>query len=278
MRPKILIVLPLFLLAGCVNNLFYHPDRRVYRAPESFSTHVQDVYFRSLDGTRLHGWFLPAAGVARGTVVHFHGNAQNLTAHSGYLDWLPAQGFNVFLFDYRGYGQSEGEPNRTGLRSDAIAALRYIRSRPDVDATRLVVLGQSLGGAVALDALAREGFDGIRAVALDSTFYSYRSIVRDKIKLIPILAWFRWPLSYLVVSNGQSPSATIARVAPVPLLIFHGTRDPVVPYHHAEWLFERAGEPKTLARVDGGGHTDALTRQAATFRPLLVKFFADALE
>ncbi len=272
----------LFLLAialtGCVNGLFYFPNHTVYRTSESFSTHVEDVYFESLDGTKLHGWFLPASGAARGTVVHFHGNAQNLTAHSAYMDWMPAQNFNVFIFDYRGYGQSQGRPNRSGLVKDSIAALRHVRGRRDVDPNRIVIFAQSVGCANALAALAEENFAGVRAVALDSSFYSYRSIVRDKIKLIPVLSWFRWPLSYLVVSNGKSPAAFVSRVSPIPLLILHGTADVVVPFHHGQWLYEKAKDPKTFSAVPEGQHADALIQHASEYRPLLVKFFVDALD
>lgn len=279
MRITRFILLSLaFSVTGCVNSVFYQPNRVVYRTSESFSTHVQDVYFESLDGTRLHGWFLPATGTPLGTVIHFHGNAQNLTAHSTYLDWLPAQNFNVFIFDYRGYGQSEGRPNRDGITQDSIAALRYVHTRRDVDPDRVVIFAQSIGCANALAALANERFAGVRAVALDSSFYSYRSIVRDKIKLFPVLSWFRWPLSYIVVSNGKSPSAYISKVAPVPLLMFHGTADIVVPYHHGQWLFAKANEPKLFSTVEGGQHTDALIRHASEYRPLLVKFFVDALD
>ncbi len=278
MFRKLCIGLLTLALSGCVNNLFFQPTRRIYRTSESLPIEVQDVWFKSLDGTPLHAWFMPAKGQARGTVIHFHGNAQNLTAHSGYVDWLPAQGFNVFIFDYRGYGQSQGVPSRAGLRDDSVAAIRYVKARKDVDPDRIVILGQSLGAANALAALAVEGFDSVRAVALDSSFFSYRSIVRDKIALIPVLSWFRWPLSFLIVSNSKSPSATIAKVAPTPLLILHGTDDHVVPFHHAQWLDKAARRPKNFVAIEHGAHTDALMRNAQTFRPLLVQFFVDALD
>jgi cephalosporin-C deacetylase-like acetyl esterase len=78
--------------------LFYYPDSRVYSTPAGAGLPYQDVWFTSRDGTKLHGWFIPAAsqGPALGTVVHFHGNAQNMTAHVSFVSWLPAEGFNVF--------------------------------------------------------------------------------------------------------------------------------------------------------------------------------------
>jgi fermentation-respiration switch protein FrsA (DUF1100 family) len=93
------------MLNGCANGLFYYPDSRVYSTPAGAGQPFQDVWFTSRDGTKLHGWFIPATsqGPALGTVVHFHGNAQNMTAHYAFVSWLPAEGFNVFVFDYRGY-------------------------------------------------------------------------------------------------------------------------------------------------------------------------------
>lgn len=261
---------------GCVNGLFFHPDHRVYLpAP---AARFEDVFFSSSNGTRLHGWFVPAVGKPRGTVLHVHGNAQNLSAHYAFVNWMPAAGFNVFSFDYRGFGFSDGTPSRRGLRDDTAAALRYLASRPDVATNRIVVLAQSLGCAAALSALPDVPDAGVRAVVLDSGFYSYRSIVRDKIDLIPVLRWLRWPLALLIVSNGESPSETIAALPPgMPLLLLHGTADRVVPVHHATWLVDRAHDPKTLWVIPGGRHTDALGRRRGEYAKPLAEYLDGVL-
>jgi alpha-beta hydrolase superfamily lysophospholipase len=97
------------LIAGCISSPFYQPDRVLYSTPPSVGLKYENAVFVSSDGTRLTGWFIPAAGYqnpknAKGTVVHFHGNAQNMSAHWQFVTWLPQRGFNVFVFDYRGYG------------------------------------------------------------------------------------------------------------------------------------------------------------------------------
>src|SRR4051812_22313310 len=97
---------------------FYFPDRIKYDTPERARLAFEDVRFASADGTLLSGWFIPAIGEAKGTVVHMHGNAQNMTAHWGYAEWLPARGYNLFCFDYRGYGQSQGRPDPKGVFED----------------------------------------------------------------------------------------------------------------------------------------------------------------
>src|SRR5512145_1917489 len=146
----LLVVAVTFSCQGCVGGMFYYPDQEVYDTPDRHGLKYEDVTFPSRDGTSLSGWFIPAVGPPKGTVVHFHGNAQNMTSHFGFVSWLPSRGFNLFVFDYRGYGKSAGRPERQGIYEDSLAALDYIATRPGIDHDRLVVLGQSLGGANAI--------------------------------------------------------------------------------------------------------------------------------
>lgn len=278
-RLMALSVTPILLLtSGCVSGLFYYPDRHLYQTPKQKGLDYEEVYFKSADGTKLHGWFVPAVGEAKGTIVHFHGNAQNMTAHFSFIDWLPQQGFNLFTFDYRGYGRSGGTPSRSGLFEDSLAALDYVRTRQDVDKNALLVLGQSLGGANAMAAVGKGGGAGVRAVAADSAFYSYRSIVRDKIDNISFLRWLKWPLSFLLIGNSHSPGKVADKISPIPLLLIHGTADDVIPYHHAQWLFEKAKEPKTLWTLEGAGHTAAFGPGSPEYKRRLVTFFNEALQ
>jgi fermentation-respiration switch protein FrsA (DUF1100 family) len=276
--PKLMFVgLMVLLLPGCVNRMFYYPNRVEYREPESIGGGAQEVFFRSGDGTRLHGWFVAATtSNVHGTVVHFHGNAQNLTAHSSFVDWLPAEGFNVFLFDYRGYGKSEGRPSREGLFMDGVAALREVRGISGVDTNRIIMIGQSLGGTTALAIAGRHPELRGQALIIDSAFYSYRRIVRDKIAHIPLLSLFRVPLSYVLISNALSPEDTLADIAPVPILFLHGTADLVIPHHHSEMLYAAAGEPKQLILIPGGRHIDAMIEHRAEILPRVIRFMKDA--
>jgi fermentation-respiration switch protein FrsA (DUF1100 family) len=263
---------------GCVGGMFYHPDRTVYDTPERHGLRYEEVSFRSKDGTALSGWFVPAVGTPRGTVIHFHGNAQNMTAHFSFVSWLPAEGFNLFVFDYRGYGRSEGKPDRKGVYEDSVAALEYVASRKDVDRNRLLVFGQSLGGANAIAAMGETRFPGIRAVAIESAFASYREIVRDKIGQMPVLSILKAPLSHLLIGDDHSPEKVVANIAPVPLLLIHGTADQVVSYRHGERLFDKARAPKELWTIKGGDHTAAFADPSSPYRQRLVRFFAVTLE
>jgi uncharacterized protein len=272
MHLRLAACLCLALLAGCVQSAFYHPDRVLYDTPARLGLRFEQVAFLSKDGTRLAGWFIPARGHAdprqsKGTVVHFHGNAQNMSAHWQYVDWLPQRGFNLFVFDYRGYGASEGRPAPRGVFEDSSAALDYVRSRPDIDPRRLLVFGQSLGGTNAIAAVGAGNRAGVKALAVEATFFSYSSIAGEKLIGAGSL-----------VDDTYSAERFIAALSPTPLLLLHGTADTVIPYSHGERLFARAGEPKRLVRIEGGAHTEALApRFGATYRDLLTDFFEAAL-
>lgn len=278
--PKLFFVSAVMLvLPGCVNRMFYHPNRIEYRTKEQMGERTRDVFFTSGDGTKLHGWFVPAQrDPILGTVVHFHGNAQNLTAHSSFVDWLPTAGFHLFLFDYRGYGRSEGRPSREGLILDGEAALREVRRQPEVDTNRIVIIGQSLGGTTALGVASL--FPELRgqALVIDSAFFSYRQIVRDKIKLIPLLSLLRVPLSYILISNAYSPGETLVELPPVPVLYLHGTADLVIPYAHSEMLYAATAEPKELLLVPGGTHISGMVDPAGDGRARVLDFIRHALD
>ena len=209
-------------------------------------------------------------------MIHFHGNAQNLSAHFSYIDWLPASGYNLFVFDYRGYGWSEGRPSRAGAVKDSRAALRHVLARPSSETGPIYVLGQSLGGALALAALSKEPHEQICAVAIDSAFSSYRAVVREKMALMPVVKYFRHPLSWLVILDRFKPARAIAHLDGTPVLILHGTEDQVVSFQHAEKLYQAAEGPKLLVTVPDGRHTDALGRRREQFSQTLLEFFESA--
>ena len=263
-----LCAIPLFL-SGCVQSMFYYPDRVRYETPDALGLRYESVQFKSADGTRLSGWFIPAVGrqnpkEAKGTVVHFHGNAQNMTSHWRFVAWLPKQDYNVFVFDYRGYGESEGKPEPKGVFEDSGAALDYVRSRGDVDPERLFVFGQSLGGTNAIAVVGSGNRAGVKAAAIESTFYSYSSIANDKL-----------PGAGLLVGNDYAASKFVAAVSPIPLLLIHGTADDAIPHAHSQRLLAEAREPKRLIEVSGAGHLDPMSapRFGTTYQQALADFF-----
>jgi fermentation-respiration switch protein FrsA (DUF1100 family) len=248
------------ILAGCnmIEGMFFYPDRVQYTRPADYGLAHEDVALTAADGVKLHAWWLPAQGAAAGTVLHLHGNAANVSNHLPLVAWLPRAGFSVLMLDYRGFGRSEGRPTLDGVLADARAALAHLRSRRDVDATRLIVFGQSLGGATALRLLAEDAA-GVRLAVIDSAFASYRGIARDAALQSIVLAPFL-PLALpLLPGADKDPVTALARID-VPLLFVHGRADQVIPFKHSEQLYAAAKEPKHLIAVDRAQHMEAVMR------------------
>lgn len=269
------IVFILFVILFCVYlipriaiNFFYYPDDKIY-GPDPWS--AESVEFTAKDGTRLHGWFIPSAtGPAENaiaTVIHAHGNAGNMSAHWPLVSWLPERNFNVFMFDYRGFGKSKGRPSQAGLLDDTQSAINVVRHRSDVNPQRLVLFGQSIGGANMVSALGNGDREGIRAVILDSTFASYSSIANQMI-----------PGSGFFMDDSYNAERFIAEVSPIPVLIIHGKADRVIPWEQSERLYDLTREPKQKINLPDGEHIDAFSeRHGGVYRDQMVNFILNAL-
>lgn len=259
MRCLSLFLVAGLLLSGCAG-LFFYPSRGPMPTPAALGLEYRDVWFESADGIRLHGWFLPAQGEAKGTILHLHGNAQNMSAHLPNVAWLPAQGFNVFTFDYRGYGRSSGTPSIDGVIRDAHAALATVVAMEETTPGTVTVFGQSLGGGIAIAVAAEDVHrDALCAVIADSAFAGYRRIFREKVSDI----WLTWPLRGVLpetIETRYDPSRLIADIAPIPVVIMHGDADRLVSVDHAYVLFVAAKPPKALWIVPDTGHISALAR------------------
>lgn len=255
-------------LCGCTN-VFLQPDRRLFVRPEAVGAEWEEARFKSADGTDLTGLWFPAAGPAKGVVVQFHGNAENMTSHFLSVWWLALEGWHVLAFDYRGYGASGGAKDLDGSVADGAAALAHARAK--APGLPLVVLGQSLGGALALASLERDGGEGLAALVLESTFSSYVGIARDKLRLHWLTRFVRGPLAYAFISDRHRPSRLAARRRPVPLAVVHALEDPVVPYEQGRALFAAAAGPKEWWESPRG-HAEAFTTHGADFRPRLLRF------
>ena len=265
------------LVSGCTQ-LFFYPSRLLFDSPEQHGITYQKEYFQSADGVALNAWFLPAQGedkngqdiLAKASVLFLHGNAENISTHFRNVMWMPAEGFNVLALDYRGYGASDGAPDLKGMQLDIDAAMRHLIEHKGVDPDRIIVLGQSLGGALAIYYVAHSAYrSNIRAVVIDSAFYDYRQIAREKLAQ-SILTWpFQW-LPWLVIDNDYSPADSVASISPLPLLFIQGDQDAVVPLHDSLQLYERALEPKDRWIVHGAGHVQSLNNE--DIRRKLVEF------
>ena len=258
------------------NHLFYHPDDAVHATPAAMSLPYDDLAIKTADGVTLSAWHIkpPAEKRRRVTVVQFHGNAENMTTHFMYVAWLAPLGFDVVTFDYRGYGKSEGTPDRAGTVRDGQAVLHYVKGDAELGSGRVYVLGQSLGGAVSTVAIATDPqlqqAGAIAGLALDSTFASYRGMARGALAR-PWLTWpLQWPLSFLVTDE-LSPIDYVGKLT-MPVMAWHSKDDPVVPYDQGEKLFAAFTGEKKWVPLTGETHTAAFVDPKSPNRQLLVDF------
>jgi len=273
--PILLILLIVLCLSIGCTNMFFYPMKKHVLSPKKIGLSYEDNYITTDDGTRLHGWFLPSKGPAKATILFLHGNAENISTHIGAVYWLPKQGFNVYLYDYRGYGKSEGELNIDTAISDVSTVIAQLSKRDDVDDSKLIVFGQSLGAAIAANAVAQNQANfNIAALVMESGFSDFRNIAREKLSESWITWAFQWPLS-LTITNKYSPQTALSSISKIPVLIMHGDNDKVIPLEHGKLLYESASQPKELWIIPNGKHTAATTLKS--YRIKLIKYFDDAL-
>ncbi len=203
---------------------------------------LEDCWFTTEDGVKLHGWFAPA-DTPIATLVISHGNAGNISHRIPVIKALQEMGFNVFMFDYRGYGRSEGSPNEQGVYRDGRAAFDYVAKRRDVDSSSIILFGTSLGGAVAVDvALHRSA----AALILETTFSSAKDVARVSYPFLPVQ----------FVLRTKFGSIEKIRKISIPSLFLHGDHDSIIPISLGRKLFEAANEPKKFHVVAGADHND----------------------
>jgi fermentation-respiration switch protein FrsA (DUF1100 family) len=254
------------------NQWFYFPTRDEPATPAKWGLKFESVDFKSADGTSLHGWFIPAknksAQSAKATIVFSHGNAGSIGHHLGFCAWLAEADYNVIVYDYRGFGKSGGNVDRRGMIDDVKAAFAYARKRADIDPTRLVSYGHSLGGAQSVTAIGEGPVKGLRAIVIDGAFASYQVMAR-------IVAG---QLGASLVTDELAPKDFVQKLAPVPLLVVHGLDDEVVPISQGRQLFEAAGQPKTFFEVESGRHGTALSNDNGAYRRKMVTWLDSILK
>ncbi|MFQ5801604.1 MAG: alpha/beta hydrolase [Candidatus Methylomirabilales bacterium] len=221
----------------------FFPDPYLIGTPADVGLAYEEVFFGTRDGVRLHGWYVPRQGSST-TLLWFHGNAGNISHRLENLALVHERvGVNVFIFDYREYGKSEGEISKAGTFLDAFAAFGYLCSRSDLDPSRILLFGRSLGTALATAVAAEQSCLGI---ILEAAFTSTDDIMRLYFRFLPPLP------------PGTVKYDTLSLIGKVmaPKLIIHGEHDEIIPVWMGRRLYEAASSPKELYLVPGATHND----------------------
>ena len=242
--------------------LLYFPLRELEATPAAIGLPFETVHLETEDGLRLHAWLVPAPAPASAPVVLFcHGNAGNISHRLESIALFHRLGLSVLIFDYRGYGESEGEPDEQGTYRDVRAAWRYLRRQRRVAAADIVVFGRSLGAAVAAWLAAREQ---PRAVILESAFTSAVALGAEIYPWLPVDRLLRHRYDTL----GQLPSIG------APLLVIHSRDDEIVPCHHGRTLFDAALAGRKQMLEIRGAHNDGFLSSGTAYRDALAAFLA----
>ncbi|MEE9399510.1 MAG: alpha/beta hydrolase, partial [Dehalococcoidales bacterium] len=227
------------------SHYIYYPESTLLDDPGRIGLHFETVSFENMEGLKLSGWFIPGDG-ARGIVLFCHGNGGNISHRLESIQVFHRLGLDVFIFDYRGYGQSEGKPTEYGTYKDAEAAWRYLVEERQVDASEIIIFGRSLGGAVAAW-LARGHMPG--ALILESTFTSIPDVAAKMYPYLPVRLLLRFKYNTAEYLSGVK----------CPVLIVHSRDDEVMAFGHGRRLFEVAKEPKKFLEITGTHNEGFLT-------------------
>lgn len=251
------------LLYAGQDDLIFHPDvwgREPAVTPGNHGWQYEDVWLEPPGAGRVHGWFVPHPA-SRGVVLLCHGNAGNIGHRLDFTAMLRELGLSVLLFDYRGFGRSEGRPAEQRMYQDAEAALAHLVQDRGYASERVIVLGRSLGGAVASYL---GGTRSVRALILESSFTSLVDMASQLYPLYPV----RWMSRYRFDTRRHLERNN------APVMILHSRDDERVPFTHGQLLFAAAGTPKRFVTLNGS-HNDTYATSADQYKQALGRFLAE---
>ena len=241
------------------SRFIYFPEREIVVTPDEIGLSYESVRFEAADGVKLSGWFVPAEK-SRAVILFCHGNAGNISHRLESIEVFHRLGLSAFIFDYRGYGESEGRITERGTYLDAEAAWHYLVQERGVDPTEIIVFGRSLGGAIAAW-LAQDHTPN--ALVIESTFSSVRDIAAELYPYLPVR----------LISRFDYDAADYLRRVNCPVLIVHSRDDEMISFRHGRRLFEAAHEPKEFLEIRGT-HNDGFITSAKRYEDGLNAFIS----
>ena len=245
LRTLLLIILTAISAYGIVvvlvflfqSSLIYFPMRSVSVTPQEIGLDFEEVWLKTSDDVTLSSWFIPAEE-QRGVLLFCHGNAGNISHRLESIRIFHDLGLSVLIFDYRGFGQSEGSVSEEGTYLDAEAAWDHLIEERGVDPSEIVLFGRSIGGAVAAHLAARQQAG---ALILEFSFTSLTDLGTQVYPFLPIR----------LLSRYQYNTSAYLQQIDMPLLIIHSPDDEIIPFAHAKVLYEKADRPKELLQIMG---------------------------
>lgn len=264
LRAAVAIFASVLLTAGCesLTGFLFYPQTQYLQTPQRYGLEWQDVELVAKDGTRLRNWYLPARGEQRGRILFLHGNGENISTHLNAVAWLPDEGYAVFLLDYRGYGQSDGAPLLPSVFQDIQAAHHWLQQ--ESSATPLILLGQSIGGALGLTYAARwrgelPQFD---TIVIESAPASLPQVAREAMAA----NWLTWLLQAptFLLPSAYDPEKTVGDLDSGRVLLMHGSKDRIVDVGHLQQLEQVLPNAEVYRYEEGHirGFADADVREA----------------
>ena len=245
------------------SNYVYHPDRLISANPDNLGLHFEKVSFETSDGVRLSAWFIPRDN-SSGVILFCHGNAGNISHRLETIQIFHELGVATFIFDYHGFGESEGKPSEHGTYSDAEAAWQYLVQERKIHPNEIIIMGRSLGGSIAAW-LAQN--HNPSALILESTFTSVTDVAAKLYPYLPIR---------LLIRHKYNTVEYLSRVK-CPVLIVHSRDDEMVPFTHGQRLFQTAKEPKQFLEISGA-HNDGFLTSGRLYQEGIYAFISENLE
>ncbi len=235
----------------------YGPVREVAYTPSELGLVFEDVAFKSSDGLRLSGWYMPVES-SEFTVLFCHGNGGNIAHRLDSINIFHDLGLNCFIFDYRGYGNSEGAPGEEGTYLDAGAAYKWLREEKKISPDNIIIFGRSLGGSIAAQLASKVK---ARALAVESAFTSYADIGKKFYPYMPV-RWFA-RFSYRTIDYIKNVDC--------PVMLIYSRNDDIVPFEFGPELYEAANEPKEFVEILGS-HNDGFLVSGEIYKKAWTKW------
>jgi len=230
--------------------MLYFPEKEIWQTPDTISLKYDEIYFKTKDGLNISGWYIPAEN-EKGVLLFCHGNAGNISHRVDSIKIFNSLNLSVLIFDYRGYGKSEGKPSEYGTYLDAEAAWDYLVNVKRKSPESIILFGRSLGGAVAAELAMRKKS---AALIIESCFTSVPDLGKTFYPWLPIKLLSKFKYS------------TIDKIGSIncPKLIVHSPEDEIISFRHGEMLYEKAFQPKDFLKIKGG-HNEGYLLSGKTY-------------